>query len=368
MRVALLQAIAILAVLGEAPAPAAKAKTNANAGERVVLWLGPFDAGALDAAALLQAVAVYTRDLNLETRIATDVPAPGAEARAAGVDAAAGASVRTRGARLGFWCEPAPDRRSTALIIVDADGRLAMRAVESAALDGPELYRAIALKLRAVLAATIGPEAPPTEEAAAPTVTPSGGASTPAATPAGPVSAGIVVAPPATPSGHGRFFGVLGYRVSTPFGSGSIQQGAAAEAGARIGRAGELALGVALQTRTTASNDVGTVAVFDLPLELEARFVHRGRLSWGGGGFAAAHFLWATATDARGAEATPFAFGGGVGFLALARGPLGNGVAAEARLSFELAVPSTTYWVTGAPILELGSRLAFSASLVFPSL
>ena len=47
-----------------------------TAGDPVVLWLGPFESGALDGAALLEAVSVYTRDLSLETRTATDVPRP----------------------------------------------------------------------------------------------------------------------------------------------------------------------------------------------------------------------------------------------------------------------------------------------------
>src|SRR5580692_12472492 len=123
------------------------------ASDPVVLWLGPFDASALDGAALLEAVSVYTRDLSLETRTATDVPPPTPAARDAGVDPAAGAAIRAHGARLGFWCEPATDARTITLIIVDGEGRLEVRQVDSAGLDGPELYRAIALKLRAVLAA-----------------------------------------------------------------------------------------------------------------------------------------------------------------------------------------------------------------------
>ena len=79
-----------------------------------VLWLGPFDTGSVDGPALLEAVAVYTRDLNLETRTASDIPLPAAAARAAGRDATAGAALRAHGARLGFWCEPAPDGKRPA--------------------------------------------------------------------------------------------------------------------------------------------------------------------------------------------------------------------------------------------------------------
>ena len=106
-----------------------------------------------------------------------------------------------------------------------------------------------------------------------------------------------VAASPVT-RGAGRFFAALGYRISTPLGSGSIQQGAAGEAGAHLGRAVELALGAALETRASDSTGAGTVSLFDLPIDVEARWVWRGRrpsrfsrLSWGGGGFAAVHLL-----------------------------------------------------------------------------
>ena len=358
------------------------------AGDPVVLWLGSFEAGALDGAALLEAVSVYTRDLSLETRTATDVPPPTSAAREAGIDAAAGVAIRAHGARLGFWCEPAADGKTTTLIIVDGEGRLEVRLVDSAGLDGPERYRAIALKLRAVLAATIGPEA-----AATPGATPRAASSAPVvivSPPAGAapaaadsVAAGgagaevVATALPGTPA-SGRFFAALGYRVSTPFGSGSIQQGAAAEAGARLGRAAELVLGLALETRMTSGTGAGTVSLFDLPIAVEARWVRRGsrssrssrlsRLSWGGGAFAAVHLLWATATDPTGAQQASFDLGGGAGVAALVRGSLGRGVAGEARLYAELPFPRTTYWVQGAPVLDLGARLGLGLAFVFPSL
>ena len=351
----------------------AAATPPSTSGDPVVLWLGPFDAGALDGAALLDAVSVYTRDLNLETRTALDVPLPTPAALAAGMDAAAGAAIQGRGGRLGFWCAPSPDAKTTALIIVDGQGRLEVRLVDSAGLDGPELSRAIALKLRAVLAATIGPEAVAASPAA-PVVPPGVTVTTPG-TPVAPVVPpvpGGAVSLTATPlpvaNGRRRLFAALGYRISAPLGSGSIQQGAAGEAGVRLGRAVELALGVALETRTSDGGSAGTVSVRDLPIDLEARLVQRGqRFSWGGGGFASAHLLWATATAAAGAEQTSFALSGGVGVAALARGVIGRGVAGEARLYAELAVPSTSYWVRGTPVLELGPRVGLGIALCFPA-
>ena len=350
------------------------------ASDPIVLWLGPFDGSALDGAALLEAVSVYTRDLSLETRTATDVPLPTPAARDAGVDAAAGAAIRAHGARLGFWCEPAPDARTTALIIVDGEGRLEVRVVDSVGLDGPELHRAIALKLRAVLAATIGPEAAASpgearraaSSSGAPVVTvpPSAGATAPADVGArGGAGVVAVAAVPPAARGQGRFFAALGYRVSTSLASGAVQQGVAAEVGAHLGRAAELALGAALETRASGSASAGTVSLFDLPIDVEARWVRRGpgRLSWGGGAFAAVHLAWATATAPTGAQQTSFDVAGGVGLAALVRGALGRGIAGEARLYTELPLPRTTYWVQGTPVLDRGARVGLGLSLVFPS-
>jgi hypothetical protein len=367
-----------MALLGAGAPPTA-------AGDPVVLWLGPFESSALDSAALLEAVSVYTRDLSLETRTATDVPLPTPAARLAGVDAAAGAAIRAHGARVGFWCEPGPDATTTALIIVDRQGHLAVRTVASAGLDGPELYRAVALKLRAVLAATIGPEAaaisgeapgPPASSAAPAVVVP---ASTSAATVADPAGRGgvavIAAAAPPVERGRGRFFVAAGYRISTPLRSGAIQQGIAAEAGAHLGQALELTLGTAIETRLTASSSAGTVSLFDLPIDVEARWVHGGprlsglsRVSWGGGAFAAIHLSWATATASTGGQQTSFDLGGAVGIAALMRGALGRGIAGQARLYAELPLPSTTYWVQGAPVLDVGARVGLGLSLVFPAL
>jgi hypothetical protein len=371
MLVTLFHSIALLiALAGAAPSSAA--------GNPVLLWLGPFDAGGLDGAALLEAVSVYTRDLSLETRTATGVAPPAPAARAAGRDPAAGAALRARGARLGFWCEPAADGKTTSLIIVDGDGRLELRVVDGAG-PGPELYRAIALKLRALLAASIGPEARPApveaptltapEATAPPTVpaVPPALISVPPISSPGGASATIVTAPPAPESG--RFFAALGYRISAPLGSGSLQQGATGEAGARLGRAGEVALGVAVETHATDSAAIGTVSVFDLPVDVVARLIHRGqRVSWGGGGFVAAHFLWAMANGYQGSRQSTFDVGSSAGLEALARGALGSGVRAEARLYAELPVPPTYYWIgPTTQVLEVGPRIGLGLALVFPS-
>jgi hypothetical protein len=350
-------------------------------GAPVLLWLGPFDSPAVDGPSLLEAVAVYTRDLNLETRTASDVPLPAAAARAAGKDAAAGAALRAHGARLGFWCDAARDGKTTTLLTVDADGRLEARAVEVAGLDRAELNRAIALKLRAVLAVTIGPEIlAPAPQAEPPVPPPPAPAAPPAAPvvpappglPATPAAPAVLAAPPRS-APPPRLFGVVGYRLSAPLGSGSFQQGATAELGARVGLSAEVALGLAIETHATDAAGGERVSVFDLPIDIEARGMLRGpRLSVGAGGFAALHILSASASTSATASApamsaTSSNLGGSVGLVALARGRLAGTVAAEARLSGELAVPGTTYWVGRARLVELGPRVGLDLGLVFPA-
>jgi hypothetical protein len=350
-------------VLALGPAP------PSEPGGAVVLWLGPFDSASLDGAALLEAVEVYTRDLDLETRPLPGIAPPAPAARAAGRDAAAGAAVRTQGARLGFWCEPSADGKAASLIIVDGDGRLEVRTIDGAG-PGPELYRAIALKLRAVLAATIGPEAAApraTVPAAPPAPLPAAPPPPPPAAVAAPAPVVVTAAPPASPAGGGRFFGAVGYRISTPLGSGSFQQGLTAELGARPGHGVELALALAAETHATDSAGIGTVSVFDLPIAVEARVVRGGRrLSWGGGGFVSAHLLWATATDTAGEMQTSRNLGAGAGLTALARGAFGGGLSGEARLYVELPLPSTYYWIGQTQILEVGPRVGLGLALVFP--
>ena len=365
------------------------ASPAAPSGAPVLLWLGPFDTGSVDGPALLEAVAVYTRDLNLETRTASDIPLPSAAARAVGRDATAGAAIRAHGARLAFWCEPAPDGKTTTLTTVDVDGRLEARQVEAAGLDGAELNRAIALKLRAVLAATIGPEAVAAKPSAvpgaaapppaptAPEPAPATPLSAPAAPPSPPPAAGapvmVAAASPRPTVAPSRLFGVVGYRLSAPLGAGSFQQGAAGELGARLGRSVEVALGLAIETHATDGVGGETVSVFDLPIDVGARWMLRGpRLSWGAGGFAALHVLSASASASATASASAMAttsldLGGSVGLVTLVRGKLAGTVAAEARLSGELAVPGTTYWVGQSQLVELGPRVSLNLGLVFPA-
>ena len=130
-------------MLGEGPA----------AGQETILWFGSQAPTDLDQAALLQAVAVYTRDLRLTVRAlaATRLaPTPAGAAQAVPL-------LRAADARLAFWCEGTAAMGQVVLYTVDANGALETHAIEGISAAGPELYRAIALKLRSVVADTGAP-------------------------------------------------------------------------------------------------------------------------------------------------------------------------------------------------------------------
>ena len=348
----------------------------------MLLWLGPFDAGALDGAALLEAVSVYTRDLNLETRTATDIRA--ADARRARGGTGRGGRRGAPGARRAPRVlvravvrredDAAHHRRRRRASRSPRRRRRGARQPGALSRDRAQAARDVGRLDRTRGDGRSGRRCRPgvTDTVARGRVEASaerhgtGGASRLGARRRDRRWRSRIASAPRRDGG--RFFGALGYRISTPFGSGSFQQGATAEAGARLGRAGELALGLAVETRATDSAVIGSVSVFDLPIAAEARWVRRGRrLSFGGGGFAAAHLLWSTATSG-GVQQTSFDLGAGAGVEALARGPLVGGVAAEARLYAELPIPNTRYLVGGMPVLALGARFGVGLALVFPAL
>jgi hypothetical protein len=342
--------------------------------EETILWFGAPGAG-LDERALLEAVAVYTRDLRLTLRAATDPPIPVGAPRAAAI-------LRARGARLGFWCEALADPRGVRLTTIDREGRIESHPVADAPVAAPELYRATALKLRSVLVATVGaevlsapPEAPRTL-ASSPTAPPAP-AVPPAATPGKPTSApvGAVAArraettpgPDAESPGR-RVLYALGYRISAPTGLTTVRNALSVEVVVPIARWGEVGVGGELGPSTAAANAAGRVSVFDLPLAVSARLVRR-RPGWtlGVGPFAALHLLWASASaQDGGAEATSFAPAAGAGAELVARVRLGRGIAASGQLFAEGMLPTTRYWVRGSPVLDLGARLGLGLGLAFP--
>ena len=342
-------------------APAAPPATAADA--QTILWFRSADTASIDARALLDAVAVYTRDLGLEVHAAPEATPVPADASAA---TAATATLRAQGARLGFWCELRAGADVAVLTVVAPDGHLELHHVERTGAQEAELYRAIGLKLRSVLTGTATPEpAPPRAAPPAPSPT----ASPPAGAIAPDVGVRAEAAPPATPAR--RPFVSIGYRVSMPFDAASPRHALAIDGALPIGRLVEIAVGSALAPRIEERVDTDSLSVFDWPITAGARVVRRRPgVTFGGGLFAALHLRWASAagSDAGMAQtSTSFTAGAGAGAEALARLRLTGALAGELRVYAELPLPTTHYTLRGAEAVELGPRVGIGLGLAFPA-
>jgi hypothetical protein len=331
----------------------------AAGGDQTILWFRSTDAATVDARALLDAVAVYTRDLGLTLRTATEPTAVPADAPSAG-DAAA--TLRAQGARLGFWCEMRPGADIAVLTVVAPDGHLELHLVERTGAHEAELYRAIALKLRSVLVGTATPE---------PVAPPPGAPTSPPASPASPPDAGLR-AQSALPVPARRVFLTVGYRFSTPFDSTSFRHALALDGALAIGRRLELDAGTELATRLEQQVTTGaitdTISIFDWPITLGARLVRRGdRFTFGGGAFAALHLRWASATGTDGMEQSSFAAGAGAGAELLGRIRLSGGLAGELRVYAEVPVPKTRYTLRDVQALDVGPRAGVGLGVAFPA-
>jgi len=328
------------------PAPAAPA-----AGDQTILWFRSSDAATVDGRALLDAVAVYTRDLGLTVKAAPDFTAVPGDVPAA---AAAAAALKAQGARLGFWCELRPNAELATLTVVAPDGHLELHLVERTGANEAELYRAIGLKLRSVLTGTAMPE-------------PAIVRAPPPAPPPTPVDVGLRAAPaPAAPSR--RPFVSLGYVLSTPVDSAAARHALAIDGALALGPWIEAHAGTELGPRLEQQVSADALSIFDWPIIAGARVVRHGpRISFGGGVFAALHLLWASATPAAGAAESSFTAAGGAGAELLARLRITGSLAGELRLYTEVPVPTTHYSVRGVGAVDVGARAGIGLGLAFPA-
>lgn len=366
---------ALLALQSPSP-PQPPATATPSSESQTVLWFRSADAAAIDGRALLDAVAVYTRDLGLTVRTAAGTRAVPADAAAA---ADAAATLRAQHARLGFWCEMRPGADVAALAVVATDGHLELHLVERAGAHEAEQYRAIALKLRSVLVGTATPEPTVVVPAAPPPAPPPPRAPPPP--PAASPDLSIRARPsPVPPPRAWRPFVSVGYRLTTPLASASAHHGLALGATIPAGTWLEIDLGTELsprreQTATTTTGGVSTtdtVSVFDWPIRAGARIVRRvsaTRVTLGAGPFAAIHLLWASADASDQMHASSFTPAGGAGAELLGRFRLTGALAAELRLYGEVPLPTTSYSFrgTGAEVLDLGARAGVGLGLAFPA-
>lgn len=402
----------LLLALGQAPAPSAT-------GGQTIVFFSSAEKRVSDESLLVDAVAIYTRDLGL-TVVREDDPRLSLSTPASLEGAVA--TLRARSARLGFWYHLAADNRSLELFTVDARKRMTRQAFTN---DGPsvDLYRAIALKIRVLLVSAEPPgrpapvpPAPPLAALPSPRVTvspsPSLAASpSPALSPSSPLpspppaptaawppprmaaspspasplpgpvaSEGFVSAaadrpappprpsivaeraaeepePPAPPSSRRLMVGV-GYALSLPSGSASWRHAAVLHATASLRRPVEAGLVVELAPSDSRSGPTGSLFVTDVPLRVGVRLVRRGPSAvLGLGGFAGAHLLFAHALASAPDTATDrtWAVTGAGGVEFMARGQT-SGLVPELRVWVEAKAPRTRFLVQGAdPRFEAGS-------------
>jgi len=320
--------------------------------QAVVLWVRSTDAPTIDARALLDAVAVYTRDLGMSLRAAADplpVPADAQAARAAAI------ALRAQSARLGFWCEMRPGADLVVLTVVGSDGHLELHLVERTGAHEAELYRAIGLKLRSVLTGTAIPE-PPRPPPAPPPAAPPPAASVPMLT-------AQAAPPPST-----RPFLAIGYQLSTPVASASARHALAIDGALPVGRFLEIAVGTELAPRLEQRANGDRLSLFDWPITAGARVVrHGGRTSFGGGVFAAVHLLWASATGGDGDQESSFTAAGGGGVEGLVRYRFSGTLAGELRATVEVPLPTTRYQLDGTEAAAISTRAGLGLGLVFPA-
>jgi hypothetical protein len=334
-----------------------------------VLWFRPAGVGsAINARSLLDAVSVYTRDLRLKVTTVGDVPLPEGDAETA----RAVALLNARGARIGFWCEERGAERVVDLTTVDRAGHVEARVIETTGADEPEVYRAIALKLRAEVVAALRPPPKPAEPAVATPQRPAGAeppSPPPSAPPPSPVREAVTRRSTSPgPRATSRLFTAAGYRLSAPVDGSPVRHALSVDGLAAIGTRFEVGLGTELAVRTQQTAGGDTVSIFGLPIRAAFHVVRRdAMLTLGAGPFAALHLLWIDATRADGGTGTSFGVAGGTGVDLFARYRLAGEVAGTLALFGEVALPTTRYLVDGTPVLELGTTLGVGLGLVFPA-
>lgn len=364
---------------------------DAPAEGQAFVFLGHGDKGAaVDERQLLDAVAIYTRDLGVAL-----LQSPGKQPQSLSPGALddVAALLRARGARLGFWCQSAPGGRQIELVTVDPRRSVGRYAFDPDNATRSDLYRSIALRLRAILVGVEPGEAGPSGTALSPSsATPAAPVTPPPVHPAQPAEAAVTrPAPPpqedqspperrvpARPPGLNgssdewprMFFGV-GYALSYPLGTsaGAASPRHALALDVMVATHGHLEwdFGTDLAPSSDRTSAVASISVMDIPLRLGGRWVHQqGPVTVAAGPFVGVHWLSATAsapmqTDQR------TAFGGAGGVDLVARGPGFAGFAAQVRVWGEVNVPRTRFTIQGVPNYDVGTlRLGLNVEIVAP--
>ena len=350
------------------------------------VFLGHTDKATVDEHLLLDAVAIYTRDLGIALLQSPGKQPPGLSPPA--LDEAV-ALLRARGARLGFWCQPAPGGKQIELVTIDPHRAVARYPFDPDSASKSDLYRSIALRLRAVLVGAESGAAAASPAASGP-LPPAPAATAPPRPPRPPEVSPLPPAPPppsresppegrrseapvsrAPEDGASRLSFGGGYALSYPLGTSADAAGRSA-----------LALEVMVATRAhlewnlvtdlapaaDRTSATATISVLDIPLRFGGRWLQQaGPFIVGGGGFLGLHWLSADASTGMRTDHRT-AFGGVGGVDLLARGPLIAGFAPQLRVWAESNVPRTRFTIQGIPNYDIGTvRMGLTIEVVAPA-
>jgi hypothetical protein len=245
---------------------------------------------------------------------------------------------------------------------VDARALVRTDVVNVAGLRGPDLHRAVALELRAVLTpennrrapAPVTSEIAPAAGVASPVVVPAT-APEPRRAPALALAAGVGYAASWTPGAD----------------AASTRAALALRATAALGRKErvELLAGVDLPLAVEGTVAAGSISLRDVPLRMGGRLRWRAaRFVMGVGAFGAVHLLFASARSSAGAHDNSRTAAGGGGVEALVRGPLVGPLSWEIRGFAEGMAPRTRFLVGGTPAIETGRyAMGGGLGLTFPT-
>ena len=319
----------------------------------VILYVTPARASGIDSRALADAVGIYTRDLGFTVETVQDAGVGDTPAAVERVTAIR----RVRGARLAFWCVSAADDRTVTLLSVDAQGSVHSDLVAAHGSQGPDLYRALALKLRAILI-------PSSDRADSDRAALLARPARPAAAVARQPLPAATAAPSAL-SSTPRWGLALEYCLWLAPGSASPRQGLGLEVNASPASSPALEIYASGRLARAAQRTVtsGAISLSDLPLRLGARWIESRRsLALALGLFASVHILSASATSATGAKADTATAAGGGGLEALLRIPPSGRLAWELSAWAEGVASRTHFLVGGNRAIETG-RYAFGLAI-----
>lgn len=323
-----------------------------QAAAHTIVFLGG-KAPALDEHQLTEAVAIYTRDLGLELEVREGAP----EEVTGDSLGAVIALVRATGVRLAFWYRRDPPDAGDVVLygIANDGGHQTVHALRVGGASRAEIYRVLAIKVRAVL--TGADQYETHEPTPAPTLPTPVAAPLPPPAPA--IRPSLDGAPAKTPSTayRARARIAVGYVATLPL-SRLIRHGMALDAALLLGRRWELHLGFDVSSSSAAVSSAGSATLFEVPLWLGARVgLHLGRWAFAVGPLLSLHVLSLAATGTDGTRGSTVTAAAGLGGDLVGRLRITDHIGVESRFWAEEVIPDVQALLRGVKTLNAGGPI-----------